>query len=89
MTDTSNDDLSEGNLCTTDIANLKEIKIVELKYDLIEVDTILWVKTVYDPCSMATLMLIVEDKDGTTLSLALHNQIKKNFVLVLDDNAWK
>lgn len=65
--------MSDGNLCKTDVGNLKEIKICELKYDLIEEDSILWVKTVFEPCSMAALMLIVEDKDENPLSLALHN----------------
>ena len=50
----------------------------DLLEETIELNTILWVKTISTPCIVAGVMLIVEDCNGDVLSLSLYNQIQNN-----------
>jgi hypothetical protein len=71
-----NDKISESNVATEDYSNFRERTILTLKKNKIEKDTIIWLKTIASPYQLASVMLIVEDKDGDVVSLALYNQMK-------------
>ena len=47
--------------------------IKDLEVGKIEEDTILYVKTIIDPFQILGVNLIVEDKNGDAVSLALYN----------------
>jgi hypothetical protein len=55
---------------------LKQITINDLEVGKIQDNTILWVKTITYPCQIASVNLIVEDRNKDVLFFSFYNQIK-------------
>ena len=76
---TSNDYLSKQNICA-EKADLWENSIRKLEPDKIEPNTILWLKTIAEPCylyQIKAVLLVVEDrnkKNKAYAQLCLYNQ---------------
>ena len=67
--------MSQNNICATDVPKLKKVNICQLSSGKIIADSIMWVKTISEPCYIASLMIIVEDENQDVIFLGLYNQI--------------
>jgi len=72
------DSVSQNNLCITEEVNLREVTIKDLKINQIQTDTILRVKLISNPCSIACLMLIGQDKNNDVLPIILCNSYNRS-----------
>jgi len=72
-------------VCTKEEEGLKEVTLSELKRDEIEKDTILWVKTISNPCQIVAVIIIVEDKNKEVISLSLYNQVGTSHLISMEE----
>ena len=70
---TSEDPISQKNICSAKESELKEVPLNQLKTGVVDPGTILWVKTIADACCMSSVMLVVEDAKKDVMQLYLYN----------------
>lgn len=73
---TAEDLIAQNNICLTSESELKEMFLDDLVAGQVEDGTVVWVTTIADAGSSGlSIALIVEDKKGSVISLALYNQL--------------
>lgn len=73
--------MSQENLCKTEVADLKEIFLPEVWKAEIQEDTVVWVRTIAEACSITSVILAVEDKKKNVQMLFLYNQLDQGATL--------
>lgn len=71
---TNVDQVSQANHCSKEESQLKQVTIKDLKPKQVAKDSILWVDVISDPVLNVGLSLVVQDKNGDCIQLAMYNQ---------------
>jgi len=67
------DKISINNKCTSAEHECIEVTLKDLSLKKVQSDTILWVENMFGACMIDAVTLVVKDRNGHLIALALYN----------------